>query len=60
LWRRTDQGWVIKYQKLLTSYRAPLNPLLKNGNNNLPREGHPPKLMDQAMRALIRGNKEQR
>ena len=25
---------------------------------NLPREGHPPKLTDQARRALIRGNKE--
>ena len=27
---------------------------------NLPREGRPPKLMDQARRALIRGNRDQR
>ena len=42
--------------KLLTSHRAPLNPLLKNGKNiaNLPTEGCPPKLTDQARRALIR------
>ena len=54
----TGQGWVIKkHQQLSTSHGAPLNPLLKNGKNtttNLPREGRPPKLTDQARRALIR------
>ena len=50
LWRSTDQGWVIK---------KTLNPLFKKWKEygtttNLPREGRPPKLIDQASRALIR------
>ena len=51
------------YKKFKKTHRAPLNPLFKKWKEyvtitNLPREGRPPKLTDQARRALIRGNKE--
>jgi transposase len=60
LWRSADQGWVIK--KISNTLNIPwssiksiIKKLKEYGTTaNLPREGRPPKLMDQARRALIR------
>ena len=55
MWRSTDQGWVIKkYPKLLTSHRAPFKSKDYSTTTNMPRVGRPPKLTNQARRALIR------
>ena len=54
------------YKKISKTLNNPLNTIKSIINKwkeygtttNLPREGRPPKLTDQARRALIRGNKE--
>jgi transposase len=56
LWRGTDQGWVIKKtSETFNTIKSIINKWKEYGTTtNLPREGHSPKLMDQARRALIR------
>ena len=58
LWRRTDQGSK-KVTQTLNNPCSPIKSIIRKCKDyaittNLPREGHPPKLLDQARRALIR------
>ena len=60
LWRSTDQGWVIKkISETFNITRSTIKSIFFKWKEygttaNLPREGRPPKLTDQARRALIR------
>jgi transposase len=62
-WRSTSGLCYKKISETLNIPRSTIKSMIKKwkeyGNTtNLPREGRPPKLMDQTRRALIRGNKE--
>ena len=59
MWRSTDQVWVKKYIRNFKHSRSTIKCIIKKlkkygTTTNLPREGLPPKLTDQAWRALIR------
>ena len=58
MWRSTDQGWVVKISETLNIQLSTIKSIIKKWKEygtttNLPREGHPPKLSDQAWRSLI-------
>ena len=57
MWRSTDQGWVLKNIQTLNIPRSTIKSIIiklkEYGTiTNLPREGRPPKLMDQVRREL--------